>query len=82
MPTDMEDDKMSDSEGIEGNEDDYNSSLDDLGYAESQKNNSDEILDDMLDTSPKNYFDEIEHKEILLDILEHSENSTLWKQMQ
>lgn len=74
MPTDMEDDKMLDSEGIEGNEDDYNSSLDNLGDAESQKNNPDEVLDDMLDTSPKNYFDEIEHKEILLDILEYSEN--------
>lgn len=74
MPTDMEDDKMLDSEGIEGNEDDYNSSLDNLGDAESQKNNPDEVFDDMLDTSPKNYFDEIEHKEILLDILEYSEN--------
>lgn len=74
MPTDMEDDKMSDSEGIEGNEDDYNSSLNNLEDAESQKNNPDEVLDDMLDTSPKNYFDEIEHKEILLDILEYSES--------
>ena len=74
MPTDMEDDKMSNSEGIEGNEDDYNSSLNNLEDAESQKNNPDEVLDDMLDTSPKNYFDEIEHKEILLDILEYSES--------
>lgn len=74
MPTDMEDNKMSNSEGIEGNEDDYNSSLNNLEDAESQKNNPDEVLDDMLDTSPKNYFDEIEHKEILLDILEYSES--------
>ena len=74
MPTDMEDDKMSNSEGIEGNEDDYNSSLNNLEDAESQKNNSDEVLDDMLDTSPKNYLDEIEHKEILLDILEYSKS--------
>lgn len=74
MPTDMEDDKMSDSEGIEGDEDDYNSSFDDLEKAESQKNNPDEVLDDMLDTSLKNDFDEIEHKETLLDILEYSEN--------
>lgn len=74
MPTDMEDDKMSDSEGVEGDEDDYNSSFDDLEKAESQKNNPDEVLDDMLDTSLKNDFDEIEHKETLLDILEYSEN--------
>ena len=74
MPTDMEDNKMSNSEGIEGNEDDYNSSLNNLEDVESQKNNPDEVLDDMLDTSPKNYFDEIEHKEILLDILEYSES--------
>lgn len=74
MPTDMEDDKMSNSEGIEGNEDDYNSSLNNLEDAESQKNNPDEVLDDMLDTSPKNYLDEIEHKEILLDILEYSKS--------